>query len=63
MPETTVKLNWEEYIEAVRMGKLICREPDIRQLLELAYGGPLSTEVGLIVGILLEYRNFKALQK
>jgi len=63
MPETEMKLRWDEYIEAVKMGKLICRDPEVRQLLELVYGQSLSTDVGMIVGILLEYRSFKALQK
>ena len=59
MPESAVQLDWNEYIEAVKMGKLLCKDPEIRQLLELTYGMPLSTEVGLIVGILMEYRKFK----
>lgn len=63
MPETEMKLRWDEYIEAVKMGKLICQDPEVRQLLELVYGQSLSTDVGMIVGILLEYRSFKALQK
>lgn len=63
MPETETKLRWDEYIEAVKMGKLICQDPEVRQLLELVYGQSLSTDVGMIVGILLEYRSFKALQK